>query len=113
MPHLRDYGTYAQTDGWEQETNHRRKLAESKTVINHQASILDENRIVLYKKGKQMGTGYYIVEISSSISHVFITAFNVEKPQSLVMQIAERQARSVLELFDHDFETLASWLAVE
>jgi len=40
-----------------------------------------------------MGTGYYIVEISSSISHVFVTAFNVEKPQSLVMQIPERQAR--------------------
>lgn len=63
----------------------QRKLTESKQVINRQASILDENRIVLYKKGKQMGTGYYIVEISSSVSHVYITAFNVEKPQSLVL----------------------------
>ena len=31
------------------------KLFESRTVINRQASILDEKRIVLFKKGKQMG----------------------------------------------------------
>jgi hypothetical protein len=31
-----------------------------------QASKLDENRIVLYKKGKQLGLGYYIIEVSSN-----------------------------------------------
>lgn len=82
-------------------------------MINRQASILDENRIVLYKKGKQMGTGYYIVEISSSVSHVYVTAFNVEKPQSLVLTIGEKQARAILEIFEHDFEQMASWLNVE
>lgn len=43
-----------------------------------------------------MGTGYYIVEISSSVSHVYVTAFNVEKPQSLVLTISEKQARAIL-----------------
>ena len=33
-----------------------------------QAETLDENRIVLYKRGKQLGNGYYIVEISSNNS---------------------------------------------
>ena len=74
-----------------------RKLGESKTVINRQASILDENRIVLYKKGKQVGHGYYIIEISSSHTKIFITAFNVEKPQSLIMEIPEKRARFILE----------------
>jgi hypothetical protein len=32
----------------------------------NQAASLDENRIVLYKKGKSLGQGYYIVEISSN-----------------------------------------------
>ena len=36
------------------------------SYIVKQAEILDENRIVLYKKGKQLGNGYYIVEISSN-----------------------------------------------
>ena len=57
-----------------------KKLSESRAVINRQASILDENRIVLYKKGKRMGRGYYIVEISSCAKSMFVTAFNVEKP---------------------------------
>ena len=35
-------------------------------VIVKQADILDENRIVLYKRGKSLGNGYYIVEISSN-----------------------------------------------
>lgn len=37
-------------------------------VIIRQADKLDENRIVLFKKGKQLGRGYYIVEISSNNS---------------------------------------------
>lgn len=41
------------------------KLSKNSTVVK-QASILDENRIVLYKRGKQVGRGYYIVEISSN-----------------------------------------------
>jgi len=57
-----------------------KKLTESRTVVNRQASILDENRIVLFKKGKRMGKGFYIVEISSVQTQMYITAFNVEKP---------------------------------
>lgn len=55
-----------------------RKLTESRTIINRLASIIDENRTVLYKRGKQMGTGYYIVEVSQDQLYFFILAFNVE-----------------------------------
>jgi hypothetical protein len=55
------------------------KLIESRTVIDRQASILDEKRIVLFKKGRQMGGSFYIVEISSNNSHIFIMAFSVER----------------------------------
>lgn len=42
---------------------------QSKQVAKiRQADILDENRIVLYKRGKLLGNGYYIVEISSNNS---------------------------------------------
>lgn len=58
----------------------RRKLTQSRTVFNHQASILDENRIVMYKKGKHISGGYYIVEISSTVNQLFVSAFNVERP---------------------------------
>ena len=89
-----------------------KKLSESRTIINRQASILDENRIVLYKKGKRMGRGYFIVEISSCQTSMFVTAFNVEKPQSMILEIPEKRARFILAQFDHDIEQLASCLTV-
>ena len=51
-----------------------KKLSESRTIVNKVASILDENRVVLYKKGKSMGRGYYIVEVSSCETMMYITA---------------------------------------
>ena len=57
-----------------------KKLTESRTIVNKIASVLDENRVVLYKKGKSMGRGYFIVEVSSCETMMYITAFNVEKP---------------------------------
>jgi hypothetical protein len=34
--------------------------------IIKQAENLDENRVVLYKRSKQLGQGYYLVEISTN-----------------------------------------------
>ena len=47
-------------------------------VLVKQAEALDENRIVHFKKGKQLGSGYYIVEISSNSSSLYVAAFDVE-----------------------------------
>ena len=90
-----------------------KKLTESRTVVNRQASILDENRIVLYKKGKRMGRGYYILEISSCHTTMFITAYNVERPQSLILELPEKRARYILEQFEHDLDAMAACLNVE
>lgn len=35
-------------------------------VVIRQAENLDENRIMLYRKGKYLGKGYFLVEISMS-----------------------------------------------
>jgi len=44
--------------------------------LTRQAEKLDENRIVLYKKGRQLGNGYYVVEISSNNVYAFICNCN-------------------------------------
>jgi hypothetical protein len=62
------------------------------SYIVKQAEILDENRIVLYKKGKMLGNGYYIVEISSNNTHLYIAAYDVETPESLLIEINEKKA---------------------
>lgn len=61
-----------------------------------QAEALDENRIVLYKKGKQLGSGYYIVEISSNNSFLFLAAYDVESPESLLIELPEKKAQEIL-----------------
>lgn len=70
-----------------------------KGPIIRQAEALDENRIVLYKKGKQLGQGYYIVEISSNNTHLFIAAYDVESPESLLIELPEKRAQEILNEF--------------
>ena len=55
--------------------------------VIRQAENLDENRLVLYKRSKNLGQGYYIVEISSNSTHLFIAAFDVESPESLLIEL--------------------------
>lgn len=57
-----------------------------------QAEILDENRIVLYKRGRQMGKGYYIVEISSNNDYMYLAAYDVESPESFLISLPEKKA---------------------
>ena len=61
-------------------------------LIIKQADTLDENRIVLYKRGKLLGNGYYIVEISSNNVQLFIAAYDVESPNSFLIVLPERKA---------------------
>ena len=67
---------------------------------------------MLYKKGKQLGQGYYIVEISSNNTHLFIAAYDVESPESLLIELPERRAQDILNEFQNDYETMASSLQV-
>ena len=59
-----------------------------------------------------MGSGYYIVEISSSHTQIFITAYNVERPQSLILELPEKRAKFILQQFNENFDALASCLKV-
>lgn len=66
----------------------------------------------MYKKGKQLGQGYYIVEISSNNTHLFIAAYDVESPESLLIELPERRAQDILNEFGNDYESMASSLQV-
>ena len=64
--------------------------------IIRQAENLDENRVVLYKRSKQLGQGYYLVEISSNTTHMYIAAFDVETDESLLIELPERKAQEII-----------------
>lgn len=80
---------------------------EAKRVLIKQAEALDENRIVLYKKGRQMGNGYYIVEISSNNSCLFIAAYDVESPESFLIELSEKKAEEIMKEFNNDYEMMS------
>lgn len=82
----------------------------AKATFIRQAEQMDENRIVLYKRSKQLGHGYYIVEISSNNSHLFLAAFDVESPESLLIELPERRAQEILREFENNYDAMASAL---
>ena len=59
-----------------------------------------------------MGVGYYIVEITSNNTHLFIAAYDVETPESLLIELPERRAADILNEFNNDYESMASSLQV-
>jgi hypothetical protein len=59
-----------------------------------------------------MGNGYYIVEISSNNSCLFIAAYDVESPESLLIELNENKAEEIMKEFINDYETMASCLQI-
>lgn len=59
-----------------------------------------------------MGQGYYIVEISSNNTHLFIAAYDVESPESLLIELPEKRATDILKEFENDYESMANSLQV-
>ena len=86
-------------------TNHSRgvksaqNLGQQQRPIVRQAENLDENRVVLYKRSKQLGQGYFVVEISSNNSHLFVSAHDVESPESFLIELPEKRAQDILKEF--------------
>lgn len=87
-------------------------LGQASQPLVRQAENLDENRIVLYKRSKQLGQGYFVVEISSNNTHLFIAAHDVESPESLLIELPEKRAQEILKEFNNDYEKMACSLQV-
>lgn len=90
----------------------RGRLKKPSETVLRQADVLNENRVVLYKKGKQLGKGYYIVEVSSNNNSLFIAAFDVESPESFLIELPDKRAQDILKEFSNDYEAVASSLQV-
>lgn len=64
----------------------------------------------MFKKGKQVGRGYYIIEISSNNESLYIAAYDVESPESFLIELPERKAQEILTHFNNNYEEIASAL---
>ena len=52
------------------------------------------------------------MEISSNNTHLFIAAYDVESPESLLIELPERRAQEILNEFSNDYESMAGSLQV-
>ena len=43
-----------------------------------------------------MGNGYYIVEISSNSQYLYIAAYDVESPESFLIELPEKKAKELM-----------------
>ena len=59
-----------------------------------------------------LGSGYFIVEISQTESKLNIAAFDVETPESLLIELPNDRAKDIMALFQNNFENMANALQV-
>jgi len=72
--------------------------------------VTDQNRLILYKKGIQHRTSYYIVEISQTNRTFFIVAFDAESPDSYVLKYPSEEGRRIVTGFNHDYDAIIDHL---
>ena len=46
---------------------------------------------MFYKKSRQMGSGHYVVEISTGREQLWIAAHDVDSPESFLIELAEKR----------------------
>jgi len=67
--------------------------------------------VVLYKRGHHIEPkGYFIVEISSELSTLFITAFSAVGPESFVLIYKNKDSYNILHTFGNDCNLMAMCL---
>jgi hypothetical protein len=52
------------------------------------------------------------VEISTNNTHLFVAAFDIESEESLLIELEQKKAQSILSEFQSDYEMMASSLQV-
>ena len=88
------------------------RLKKKAGPLAKQAEHLDENRVILYKKGRQLGNGYYIVEISTGKNILFIAAYDVETPESFLIELPPPKSSEIEKEFQSNWELMANSLQV-
>lgn len=78
-----------------------------------QSSVADVARQVHYKKGMHLGAGFYTVEIGSNNEELFISAFNIDMAQTLLMKLDRAAALEVISAFGNDFSLIAKSLKID
>lgn len=53
-----------------------------------------------------------LINIFILYSHLFIAAYDVETPESLLIEITDKKAQQILSTFSNDYERIAACLTV-
>lgn len=61
----------------------------------------------------QLGQSFYTVEIGTTNDELFISAFNIDLAQTLLMKLDRKAALDILSTFDNDFDLIAKSLKID
>lgn len=80
-----------------------------------QADCLDPSREIVFSLRKHFGGGFfYKLEISLHLDNLFIAAFDVNSPESLLIEIpADKKAFILSHFNDGDYELMANCLKID
>ena len=69
-------------------------------VSSPEKANIDDNRAVVYKKGKMINDQYYIVEMSYNEYNFFICAFDIETSNTMVRTMSSDNGTALMNGFD-------------
>lgn len=80
-----------------------------------QADQLPEERQIVFKSGRHIGTLglYYVIEVSIWENHLFIAAFDTNSSESLMIKIKPDKFEFILQKFDSNYELMADSVHID
>jgi hypothetical protein len=74
---------------------------------------LDPTRVVVFKKGRALNTGYYIVEFSYTSVNFLIVAFDIENNEYFLKKMNVNETEQMFISFDNNYDSIADNLYIK
>lgn len=74
---------------------------------------LDPSRIVVFKKGRALNAGYYIVEFSYTSYYFLIVAFDIETNDYFVKKLNCDETEQMFNYFENNYDNIADNLSIK
>lgn len=74
---------------------------------------LDPSRVVVFKKGRLLENGYFIIEFSYTNSYFWVAAFDIETNEYFARRLTPKETEAVFIDFENNYDTIASAIQIK
>ena len=85
----------------------------SSTNLGPKQIKLDPSRVIVFKKGRALNQGYFIIEFSYTKSYFWITAYNLETNEQFMKKMNSSETEACFKHFNNSYDAIANSISIK